>query len=155
MIKTRAVTIRIFKNPKRPINFDACATCSELPSNISTIPHVHIVIWLQSNIYTIIIIIDRFHECKLQRFLRTLKITFMGPWWWVWCIYKGILDSKTYLIKTRDPVDTKSMEDDHKHGHGDGHGDGHKDRRPIAKNYMCNRGMVLKSFFTYGIVQQI
>ena len=36
LIKSIAVTNRIFLNSKRPIFLNALATCSELPSNIST-----------------------------------------------------------------------------------------------------------------------
>ena len=40
LIRARAVTNRIvFFSPKRPVFLDACATWSELPSNISTTDH--------------------------------------------------------------------------------------------------------------------
>ena len=40
LIRSRNVTDRIFFSPKITIFLHACDTCSELPSNISTIVHI-------------------------------------------------------------------------------------------------------------------
>ena len=42
LIRSRAVTNLFFFSPQGPIFLDACATCSELPSNISAMLHLYV-----------------------------------------------------------------------------------------------------------------